>query len=79
MGSEADRIDLLLTDVVLPGEQGPELAARLQRARPDMPVLYMSGYTAGVLEQRGIEANRLVRKPVSTDELLARVRVAMDG
>jgi two-component system cell cycle sensor histidine kinase/response regulator CckA len=41
----ADRIDLLLTDVVMPGMHGPELAGRLAARRPDLPVVFVSGYS----------------------------------
>jgi PAS domain S-box-containing protein len=77
--SETSRIDLLLTDVVLPGEQGPELAARLSETLTGVSVLFTSGYTAGVLQKRGIEADKLIRKPLVMDDLLVRVRHALDS
>ena len=47
-------IDLLVTDVVMPGMSGPELAAALAPVRPNMPVLFLSGYTADAMSQHGI-------------------------
>jgi CheY-like chemotaxis protein len=73
------RIDLLLTDVVLPGLSGPELAGRMVELRPGLEVLHMSGYNDSRLLSRGAEhlnANLLV-KPFTPDQLIARVRVLM--
>jgi DNA-binding NtrC family response regulator len=45
LDSDSDTVDILLTDVVMPGLGGPELAAKLRKRRPGLRVLYMSGYT----------------------------------
>ncbi|MBW7932794.1 MAG: response regulator [Gemmatimonadaceae bacterium] len=73
------RIDLLLTDVVMPGLSGPELARRLRMARPTTRVLYMSGYATSVLMDEGtpISESELLAKPFAPDELVARVREAL--
>ena len=67
--------DLLLTDVVMPGVSGPELADLLTERWPGVRVLYMSGYTDGMLAHHGVDFNeiRLLRKPFATDELLRAV------
>ena len=68
-------IDLLLTDVVMPGLSGPELARRFRVARPDARVLFMSGYAADVIAAEGTlpgDADLLV-KPFTPDELVARL------
>jgi len=74
----ADRpIDLLLTDVIMPGGvTGRDLAEHLQAARPGLPVLYMSGYTADVIASRGIlePGVNMVEKPFSSSDLLGKVR-----
>ncbi|GLC27830.1 hybrid sensor histidine kinase/response regulator [Roseisolibacter agri] len=74
-------LDLLLTDVVLPGIGGRELAARLEAARPGLPVLFTSGYTEDEVLRRGIHAHteRFVPKPYAPHELLAHVRGALDA
>ena len=74
------KIDLLLTDVVLPGLSGRELAAELTRSRPDSKVLYMSGYTGDTAAgsatlQRGVA---LVQKPFTPETLVRRVREVLD-
>jgi CheY-like chemotaxis protein len=68
-------IDLLLTDVVLPGLNGREVAERMRAARPDLRVLYMSGYTDDAILRRGVLAQRssLIQKPFSASDLTSRV------
>jgi CheY-like chemotaxis protein len=69
-------IDLLLTDVVMPGLNGLELARRVLAERPQMRVLFMSGYADHAVVQRDIvDAGRpFLQKPFAPDRLLARVR-----
>jgi CheY-like chemotaxis protein len=73
------RIDLLLTDVVMPGMLGNELAARVTTLRPGLPVLYMSGYAHSVLDTQGALDLHvdLLEKPFSEPALLCRVRRAL--
>ncbi|MCK9997354.1 MAG: response regulator [Candidatus Krumholzibacteria bacterium] len=68
--------DMVLTDVIMPVMSGPVLVARLRQRMPDIPALFMSGYTDDVLERQGfsIEDVDLIRKPFSPDRLLSRVR-----
>ena len=72
-------IDLLLTDVVMPGLNGREVARRFRDARPSSRVLFMSGYTSDVVAGEGVLAGdaELLMKPFTPDELAARVRVAL--
>ncbi|MBM3778974.1 MAG: response regulator [Acidimicrobiia bacterium] len=74
-------LDLLLTDVVMPGMNGRELAGRLACARPDTRVLFMSGYSDDALLGRGIRTTSasFIQKPFSLDELTAKVREALDA
>ena len=68
--------DLLITDVVMPSMTGPELAVALRTHHPDLPVLYMSGYTAASLgPQLNLDANSmLVEKPFTRSTLLGAIR-----
>lgn len=71
----AQPVDLLLTDVVMPGLSGPELSDRAAALRPGLPVLYMSGYSHDLMPERTLRAGvRLVEKPFTADLLLTRVR-----
>ena len=74
-------IDLLLTDVVMPGLHGRALAEALQRDRPSLRVLFMSGYTEDEVLHRGIstEALAFIAKPFTPDALAARVRAVLDA
>lgn len=73
-------IHLLLTDIVMPDLSGPELAARLRQAYPDLRVMYMSGYAAAALTHNGVvdENTIFVPKPFTSDVLLNKVRQALD-
>lgn len=74
-------IDLLVTDVVMPGMNGRELADILTSVRPGTPVLYVSGYTedAAVLQGLTSDDRSLLPKPFTSLELARRVRTAIDS
>jgi CheY-like chemotaxis protein len=69
------RIDLLATDVVMPGMNGGVLVQRLLNSRPDIKVLYMSGYTEDDVVRRGIAglSAAFLQKPFTPDVLRQRV------
>ena len=74
-------IAILLTDVVMPGMSGPELAGEIARRRPATRVLFMSGYTDKVLARPGSDspATPFLPKPFSAIQLATAVRRALDG
>ena len=74
-------IHLLFTDVVMPGLNGRELAETLRRVRPEMRVLYTSGYTDDVIVHHGVldEGVDFISKPFDSAELARRVRKSLDG
>jgi len=74
-------IDLLLTDVVMPGLNGAELALRLAAIRPELKVLYMSGYTDGTIASHQVfeQGTSFVQKPFSSDVLSRVVRDVLDS
>ena len=74
-------VDLLLTDVVMPGESGPDLFERLKPLRPQMKVLFVSGYTDDSIVRHGVlEAEvPFLQKPFSASELTRKVREVLDS
>src|SRR3984957_19167034 len=77
---QSGRIDLLLTDIVMPGGNGRELAKQAATLRPDVQVLFMTGYSRNAVVHQGRldEGVDLLQKPVSQAQLATRVRMALD-
>ena len=73
--------DLLVTDVVMPGMNGRTLAERIASLRPEVKVLFVSGYTENVIVHHGVlkEAIEFLAKPYSVDQLARRVREVLDA
>jgi DNA-binding NtrC family response regulator len=78
-GQHRGTIHLLLTDVIMPGMQGPDLFAKLRAVRPALKVLYMSGYSESIIGARGILAAPMMQKPFSLQGLTEGVRRALDA
>jgi PAS domain S-box-containing protein len=76
-----DPIALMVTDVVMPGMSGRELALRLSPLRPEMKVLYLSGYSAGAIALTGIVESgvALLEKPFAPEALVRKVRAVLDA
>ncbi len=79
--AHAGEISLLLTDVVMPGMNGREIAERLAEARPGIGVLYMSGYSKDVLDDSGGlgPGSAFLEKPFKPDALLRKVAVTLEA
>ena len=75
-----EKIDLLLTDVVMPGMSGNDMSKVLHAKQPDMPVLFMSGYTDDAIVQHGVlePGINFIQKPFSPDALALKVREVLD-
>jgi CheY-like chemotaxis protein len=74
-------IHLLLTDVIMPGMNGRELAQRISEIRPNVKILYMSGYTENVIGHNGMlePGVRLLQKPFNLRDLKNKVREVLDA
>jgi CheY-like chemotaxis protein len=74
------RIDVLLTDVVMPRLNGIELTAQLRRTRPELRVLFMSGYSDYAIVRNGLLSDRTtyLQKPFTPEELLRKLRSVID-
>lgn len=73
-------IALLLTDVIMPGKSGPDLALDVKRHRPGISILYASGYTGDIIAHQGVldPGITLLSKPFSKETLLNTVRTVLD-
>jgi DNA-binding response OmpR family regulator len=78
--SHSGAIDLVLTDAVMPEMNGPELVARLRETQPDVPVIYMSGYSGSTVSRAILDsADDYLQKPMSRAMLTERVKAVLDG
>ncbi len=79
--SHAGAIPLLITDVIMPGMSGRELSERLQKRYPRIKTLFMSGYTASVIEHHGMldEGVEFLQKPVTVSVIAAKIRSLLDA
>jgi PAS domain S-box-containing protein len=79
MQCELERIDLVLTDVVMPKISGRDVAERLMTLHPGIKVLFMSGYTDNIIEHNGVleEGTNFIQKPFSPEELARKIRVVL--
>jgi PAS domain S-box-containing protein len=77
----ADAIDLLVTDVIMPGSSGPSLFARLSAERPSLKVLYMSGYPNETIVHPStlLPKVEFLQKPFTAEALMCKVRKTLDG
>jgi two-component system cell cycle sensor histidine kinase/response regulator CckA len=73
-------IDVLLTDVVMPGASGPELTRQLIERRPALRVIYMSGYTEEAIVQHGViqPGIAFLNKPFTSEALAEKIREVLD-
>jgi CheY-like chemotaxis protein len=81
MGRDGAAVQLVVTDVVMPGMGGRALADELARLRPGIPVLFTSGYTDGEIVRRGLlePGTAFVQKPFGPDTIVRRVRERLDA
>jgi len=68
-------VDVLVTDVVMPGMSGPALVERTREARPEMRVVFMSGYAPDEVDRQGVRADEVefLQKPFTPDNLIRRL------
>jgi two-component system cell cycle sensor histidine kinase/response regulator CckA len=76
--AQCSPVDLLVTDVIMPGMNGKELAARIEQLRSKVPVLYVSGYTEETIDRHAVLGpdDLYLPKPFSPDQLIEKVRQA---
>ncbi|MBU1694271.1 MAG: response regulator [Verrucomicrobia bacterium] len=79
--SYRDRLDLVLTDVVMPQMDGVELTLRMRQERPELKVLYMSGFADNAFAERGLilDPRQLIRKPFTRETLARKIREVLDA
>jgi CheY-like chemotaxis protein len=75
-----ENIDLVILDVIMPKRNGKEVYEEIRKIRPDLKVLFMSGYTGDILYRKGITEDELnfISKPVMPHDMLAKIRDLID-
>lgn len=78
--ARGDRLDIVVTDVVMPGMSGPELARRLRETRPHLPILFVSGFTPDAVFRDGVQAGHahFLQKPFAATALASKLRQVLD-
>ena len=77
-GNESPRIELVLTDLRMPVMDGRQLASALARRRPSLPIIFMSGFTAQLMDLRLVSPNlAFLSKPIRNEDLLAAVKAQL--
>ncbi len=73
---QQSKIDLILTDVIMPGGSGGDLSTKLREIKPDAKIIFMSGYTGESIARHGIlpEHTQFIQKPFSTEDLAIKIR-----
>jgi DNA-binding NtrC family response regulator len=81
LASRSRHIDVLVTDVVMPHFSGTDLAAHLRSTRPELRVLFMSGYSDNAVVRNGLleDSATFLQKPFTPEELLRKLRSVLDG
>jgi len=78
IGDGIDEIDLLVSDVVMPGMRGPEMYEVLRKRRPDLPAIFLSGYADLADSTEGLPlGSRFLPKPYTPDQLIRLVQLAL--
>jgi DNA-binding response OmpR family regulator len=75
-----DRLHLLILDVVMPKKNGKEVYDEIKKAKPDVKVVFVSGYSADIIHKKGImeEGMEFISKPILPGDFLAKVRDVLD-
>jgi len=75
----SDKVSLVISDVIMPKKNGWEMFQEICRIRPDTPVIFMSGYTADIMDKGEISKYHLLLKPINPETLLSKIREILDG
>ncbi len=76
-----ERIELIITDIIMPEMNGKELSSILLKENPDIKILFMSGYPSNVIAYQGIleEGINFIQKPFSLKEISLKIRRVLDA
>jgi len=80
-GKNRDKVQLVITDIIMPKLSGRDVHNELKKINPDVKILFMSGYTSDIIQQKGIENERVnfIAKPIRVEELSKKLREALDA